>query len=96
MSSWAVPGARCVCVKEGRLPFSSSLTPSWSPVVGDEYTVVEVNWVNGREGLVLAEQPDRSWAFWIGRFRPFTKSTKTQEEDVAMFWDIMAEEGEKV
>lgn len=100
MSSWAVPGAVCECVDATDHP---------ELVVGEHYTVLRAlpfkasifttgKFISTTTIVDVLEAKNRTATngFAIERFRPLTKSTKTQEEDIAMFWDILAEEGEKV
>lgn len=103
MSSWAVPGALCVCVDDSPSRKSGRMT---SYLVRDKiYTIRSIGFevsvhhkthVPGEFLTVMLKEVETSSGYLLDRFRPLTKSTKTQEEDIAMFWDILAEEGEKV
>lgn len=85
MSSWAVPGAKVVCIKRGDwvVVVKGVSYDTVKPVYGEICTIEEVD----GENLVLRGYGE---FYRISRFRPLTKSTKTQEEDIAMFWDILA------
>lgn len=86
MSTWAKPGAKCVCV-----------APIESLVKGQIYTIEEIleRDSSGRLGVVLVEcRSAITWTntrggFRLSRFRPIAR--KSQEQDIALFRQILAD-----
>lgn len=89
MGSWAKPGVKCVCVVQGDI----------GPKRHDVCTVDEVKADATGVWLVLSEYgwrhtdtlttvERRRPLFRVERFRPLV--TKTQEQDVALFWHLLA------
>jgi hypothetical protein len=77
---WAVPGAKCVCVRCAWTPCAFH-----GPQVGDILTIREVvvtRAANGGVALSFDEQSTRDY-FTVVAFRPLV--TRTQEQDVALF-----------
>lgn len=88
MTSWVVVGAKCVCV-DSDIPFKPGHEDEIvaDPVKGEIYTVghVEVD-EEGRVWISLLELPEDD-LFEFFHFRPII--TKTQEEDVSMFLELL-------
>lgn len=88
VTTWAAPGVKCVCVREGHL----------GPKLNDVCTIDEVKADASGVWLVLVEygwrhtdtattvERRRPW-FRVDRFRPLI--TRTQEQDLALFTPIL-------
>lgn len=97
MSSWARPGVKCVCIDPKPLPntWRNGTLPPKGTVVDIVGTVPSLT---GRStfNVIIKGHPNFSarWGCEIGwrheRFRPFVPP-KTQEEDVALFRQIVAQ-----
>lgn len=95
MSAWARPGVKCVCVdaSPGKTPGLATL------VTGRVYTIRTVEDCGQYGiGLILAEVRNATLFYTTGvsepvyrvdRFRPLI--TRTQEQDVALFRQIIAQ-----
>jgi hypothetical protein len=88
---WAVPGAKCVCIKSAWAPraFNGEPIPDNAPQVGDVLTirkVIDEPTVSGGAALSFKEQRPQDW-FAIAGFRPLV--THSQEHDVALFTPIL-------
>ena len=90
MSAWAKPGVKCVCIKGGQPNSRGMMLVGSMPQEQQVYTVTEVRYCS-RCGvlLVLAEFPDvgNSNGWEATHFRPII--THTQEDDVALFRDLL-------
>lgn len=82
--SWAVPGAKVVCVdaSKGEISNASRL------VVDGVYTLTDVTDEFREPACRVRENPSFHWEFIrLSRFRPLV--TRTQEEDVAAFRHLL-------
>ena len=83
LPSWAVRGARVVCVVD-----SPSYHPDgWNTIKGEVYTIRRVD-TRGRGYVVLREfkNPNTSGPYWpLADFRPAVEpKAETEDEDVAL------------
>lgn len=87
MSAWAKPGAKCVCVDAENTNHFGIPELETKRV----YTIREVGITKrGKVGVRLVEKIERNrhgndeW-LRLSRFRPVAPTTRTQEQDVALF-----------
>lgn len=100
MTSWAVPGAKCVCVDDSAWCFTHAvnLQRASLPKRGEVYVIRSVlSRGDGGLGLRLEGLDNSSIptisgdevSFRIARFRPLV--TKTQEDDLAIFLPLLTD-----
>lgn len=94
MSAWVKVGAKCVCVDGEQGPmWHANFDGCRLPTKGHVYTIRAIDSLHG---LLLSEIRNRRvrWVggyvelhFRVDRFRPII--TRTQEDDVALFRDLL-------
>lgn len=88
MSAWAKPGVKCVCVDAGAGRFEMDDSQLEA---GRIYTILEITSEFSVPAVRLvelkAETEDEVGYFHLRRFRPLI--TKTQEQDVALFTQLL-------
>lgn len=103
MAAWAKPGVKCVCIFGAFYPVYGETVP----VEGRTYTIRDVQWHDDvkRTGIRLVEIVNgpmpytngvKEACFDVEQFRPLIATSKSVEDDVALFDHHLIIQKEKI